>query len=354
MPARICYYENIRCGEAINLATIKDIARQAGVSIATVSRVINGNAGVGEAARENVRNAMREMNYYPNTVARSLKVESTMSLGVIIQDLSNAHLAAFCGGVEHVMSRKGYLPLVATTNNNPETEEKCLRLMLGRRVDALVVHSCGVNNALIAQASCQLPMVAVYRRIDDPDYRGDYVDHENQASSYALTRHLLDNGHRRIFIINGPQNISTGRERFEGFGRAMAEYGLPVTDEYPLRFDSDYTLQGGVEGCRKMLALPVMPTALIATNAETLLGALTYLRAAGIRIPDDLSVVSCASPPNASLFEVQITCAQQDPRTLGEKAGHLLLERLHAHTLPNREVIYPCPIEYGGSVRKIG
>lgn len=335
------------------MATIKDIAKRAGVSIATVSRVINKNEHVSESSKKAVLDAMESMHYYPNTIARSLKTEATMSIGMIIQDLSNTHLASFCNGVENIVSRKGYLSLIATTNNNAEIEEKYLRLMLERRVDALVVHGCGENNALIARISHQLPMVAAYRRINDPDYRGDYIDHENQFTSYTLTKHLLDNGHRRIFIINGPQNTSTGLERFQGFCRAMAEYGYPVDESYPYRYDSDYTRQGGIDGCRRMLSQNVLPTALIATNPETLLGALTYLRTRKVSIPEDLSVVSCADLPNASLYPVQVTCAQQDPFILGEKAGVLLLERLSASNVANREIIYPCPIEYGNSVLKI-
>lgn len=335
------------------MATIRDIAKSAGVSIATVSRVINHQPGVSVKSRNAVLSAMEQMQYYPNSVARSLKTEATMSIGMIIQDLSNAHLASFCNSVENVVSESGYLPLIATTNNNPDTEARYIELMLSRRIDALVVHSCGKNNCLIAQVSQHIPVVAVYRRINHSQYHGDYVDHENQFSSYALTKHLLKNGHRNIFIINGPQDTSTGAERYFGFRSAMNEYGITVGENYPYRYDSDYTRQGGMNGCKHMLECSPRPTALIATNPETLLGALIYLRSQNVRIPEDISVVSCSDLPNAGLYPISITCAHQDPRMLGSKAGSLLLERIREPQENNREVIFPCVIEYGNSVRKL-
>lgn len=335
------------------MATIKDIAAQVGVSIATVSRVINGSERVNPAIRDAVLQAMDQMNYYPNTIARSLKTESTMSIGMIIQDLSNHHLGLFCNCVEDIVAPAGYLPIIASTNNNPKMEEKFLRHMLERRVDALVVHSCGHHDSLIAHISKRIPTLSLYRRIDDLHYRGDHVDSDNEASVYSITKHLLENGHRKIFIINGPQNISTGTERFAGFCRAMREFGIRVEDDYPYRFDSDFMQTGGMEGCERMLACSERPTALVTTNVEVLIGALKCLEANGLSVPEDISVVSHAQPLNMGLFKVSVTSTAQDQVMLGQRAGQLLLERLKCATLPNREVIFPSLIQYGNSVRNL-
>ena len=335
------------------MATIKDIADKAGVSTATVSRVINGNDRVNPALRASILSAMEQMSYFPNTVARSLKTESTMSIGVVIQDLSNHHIAAFCNSLESVVSPAGYLPVIASTNNNPQLEEKFLRHMLERRVDALVVHSGGYNNKLIADISKRIPTVSLYRRVSDPRYRGDHVDNENYTSVYRITRHLLECGHRRIFIINGPQNISTGTERFEGFRSAMREFGIEVDERYPYRFDSNFMTSGGFEGCERLLGLAERPTALVATNPEILVGALSCLNLRGVRVPDDLSVVSFSRPMNMALFYIDITSSTEDPQLLGLRAGSLLLERLRAPDLPNREIIFPSPVGFGNSVKRL-
>lgn len=335
------------------MATIKDIAKRAGVSTATVSRVLNNSSVVSETARKAVSEAMREMQYYPNTIARSLKKETTMSIGVVIQDLSNTYLASFCNSLEGYVSQEGYLPLIASTNNNPELEEKYLRHMMQRHVDAMVIQNCGKNNDFIAEISHKIPTIAVYRRVMHENYCGDFIDDENSTALYMLTRHLLECGHRKIFIINGPQDISSGYERYCGFRRAMREYGIEVDKDYPYQYFSDYMRQGGMEGCKKLLEMRDRATALIATNGELLLGTLIYLRERKIAIPQDLSVVSYSLPVNLPIFPLRITSAIQNPATLGEKAASLLLERLKTAELPNREVIYPCRIEYGESVRRI-
>ena len=170
---------------------------------------------------------------------------------------------------------------------------------------------------------------------------------------FALTQYLLENGHRKIFIINGPQDISSGYERYRGFCKAMQQSGILVDDEYPYQYISDYTRQGGIDGCRKMLEMKDRATALIATNAEVLIGALIYLSKQQIKIPDDISVVSYSLPVNLPLFPIDITSATQNPSILGEKAAGLLLERVRSSKMQNREVIYPCLIHYGNSVRRI-
>ena len=335
------------------MPTIKDIAKLAGVSTATVSRVINNSDKVSEAARSAVLEAMQELQYYPNTIARSLKTEATMSIGIVIQDLSNTILASFCNSIENCVSQRGYLSLIASSNNCPEMEEKYLRHMVQRHIDALVIQSCGKNNEFIARISQTIPTVAAYRRLDNEDYKGDYIDDENGATMFALTQYLLENGHRKIFIINGPQDISSGYERYRGFCKAMQQSGILVDDEYPYQYISDYTRQGGIDGCRKMLEMKDRATALIATNAEVLIGALIYLSKQQIKIPDDISVVSYSLPVNLPLFPIDITSATQNPSILGEKAAGLLLERVRSSKMQNREVIYPCLIHYGNSVRRI-
>ncbi len=335
------------------MATIKDIAKHAGVSTATVSRVLNENARVAEPLKKAVYRAMRELNYYPNLIARSLKKEKTLTIGIIVLNISNAHLSSICYAVETILTEKDYLPLVCSTNNDPELERKYLHLMMSRKVDGIVIHSCGENSALIAQISQTIPTVAVLRRIEHPDYCGDFVDADSVTGTYMITKHLLEQGHRKIFIINGPLNVSAGYDRFFGFQRAMQEYNITVDAAYPYRCDTHFKKHESMQAVEQLLQMPDRATAVVTTNAETLLGVLSYCRIHDVRIPEDLSVVSYIKAVNDDLFYITCTCALGDYFSVGQRAGALILERIDNPQLPNREVIYPSAMLYGNSVKPL-
>lgn len=335
------------------MATIRDIASLANVSIATVSRVINSNEYVSDDLKKRVQSAMEELNYHPNSIARSLKTDSTMTIGIIILDLSNSSLSGLCHSVCNRLFADNYLPFVCSTDSNPETERKYIDLMLSRKVDGLIINSCCPDSPQITALSQQIPVVSVYRRIESVNYIGDFVDSDGIMGTYSLTKHLLASGHRDIFIINGPLSTSAGAERFQGFCRAMAEVGIKIDKTYPFQCETNYTRNAGIEAMRKISAMEKKPTAILTTNPETQLGVIHYCRENNIRIPEDISLVSYASASNEDLLYIQPTCAVQDPRSIGVRAADLILDRIACPTLPNREIIFPCPIIIGNTVKTL-
>lgn len=334
------------------MATILDVAKKANVSIATVSRVINKQDKVKPSTRAKVLEAIKSLNYSPNSVARSLKTETTMNIGIIIQDIANEHLANFCSGLSNVVTPHHYIPLIASTNNQAEVERDFLQSMMNRRVDGLVIHSCGSNNKLISEISKIIPTVALYRRVNSEAYAGDFIDNDNREPVYLLTKQLIEKGHRRIFIINGPLNVSTGYERFSGFIQAMGEIGITVDSDYPYQYESNFLYEGGIRGCENML-LKKGVTALVTTNAELLLGALTVLDSKALNIPSDYSVVSYAQPASIKLFKTPITCAEQNSYQLGQNAAEMLLSRIQDSRIPPREQLFPAPIMNGRSIAQV-
>lgn len=335
------------------MVTIRDIALHAGVSNATVSRVVNGKDKVSPKLQERVKHAMEELQYYPNSIARGLKIESTMTIGMIVLDLSNSQLANLSHSVCNRLYRANYLPLVCSTDSNPATESNYIKLLMSHKVDGIIINSCVGELSQIVHVSHLVPIVSVYRRIDHASFRGDFVDSDGISGSYAVTKLLLEQGHRNIFIINGPLYTSAGRDRFSGFCHAMLEYGIHVDASYPFQVETSYTRLDGMRAMEMIEQMSPRPTAIVTTNPETQIGVMHYCREHHIEIPNDYSLVSYASANDDDLFFIQPTCAVQDHRAIGIRAGELLLERIANPDLPNREVIFPSPVIYGNSVKSL-
>lgn len=335
------------------MITIKDVAQLAGVSIATVSRVINGSGAVSDELTLAVHNAMRDLHFQPNAVARSLKTESTMTIGVVVLDLSNNQLAHLCYSISNQLCRQNYLPLVCSSDSNADTEQRYVELLLSHKVDGMIINSCQPWQKRLAKISHSIPIVAVYRRINDPEFVGDFIDSDGTSGVYSLTRHLLDNGHRDIFIINGPLCTSAGADRYRGFCLAMEEAGVHIDERYPYQIETNYTRMDGIKAMERMMSLSKKPTAIVTTNPETQMGLLHYMKEHQIRIPDDFSLVCYASSGDTDLMYIRPTCIIQDHRVIGQRASELVLQRIENMNLPNREVIYPCAIQYGNTVKPI-
>ena len=261
---------------------IADVARAARVSSATVSRVVNGNYSVAATTKARVLRAIARLGYQPNAVARSLKVTRTKIIGFLVSDISNLHFTAMARAIEDRISAAGYNLIVCSTDGLRERELAYLRTLMGRRVDALIINKTGLNDPHIGDISRAIPIVLVDRRIRRTvSFRGDFVGSDNRRAAALLTGHLLELGHRRIGMINGPVTLSTGRERYAGFVQAMAGRGVDAGRGYPLRYDGDFNEGSGSKGAEALLSLHPGPTALIVMNNAMLLGALKRLRSPG-------------------------------------------------------------------------
>jgi len=331
--------------------TIRDIAKHAGVSIATVSRVINDNYYVSPEIKERVLKTIDELHYYPNSVARSLKNDSTNTIGFLVSDISNTYFTTMAKAVEDVVHKEGYNLIVCSTEDKKERELEYLKLLISKKIDGLILNTTGKNDSFIASLSERMPVVLVNRRINKGNFKGDFIDSDNIQGAYMLVNHLLSLGHRKIGVINGMLSVSTGYERFKGFVKAMAEVGIVVDEKYPYRYDGDFTLESGYQGAAKLMNVSDRPSAIVVMNNVMGLGALRYFKVNGMNVPNDISVAVYGNIDNIELMYVQPTFVTLNAWVIGNKAGEMILERIKNKGLGNREVIYVPQLIEGNSVK---
>lgn len=330
--------------------TIKDVAREANVSTATVSRVMNQNQFVDSEIRERVLEACNRLDFVPNSIARSLKVNTSYTIGFMVGDISNTNHIAVARAVEDVIQAKNYSLILCSTERDKERERKYLKLLMSKNIDALVLNTSGENIDLVLEMNRRIPMVLINRRIDAPGFVGDLVDSNNFLGCYQLTHQLLTIGHRKIYVVRGPSNLSNSRERYEGFTKAMAEFGILIDENYPYCYEGSFTLQSGIQAVDHLCSLADPPTAILSQNNMMTLGLLKGLRARNINVPEDVSIVSFHGIENIDLMSIRPTVAYVDNNAIGSRVGEAILERIADNTLPNREFIFETNIITGNSV----
>lgn len=330
-------------------ATLHDVARQAGVSIATVSRVLNKSYYVSEKIVEQVLQATHELGYYPNSIARSLKTHSTNTIGFVVSDISNTYHISIARAVEDVLKQRDYNLIVCSTENKQERELGYLQLLISK-VDGLILNSTGKNNDFIADLNRKIPMVLVNRRLELPNFIGDLADSNNRLGTYELTRRLLAFGHHKIYVIKGSPTLSNARERYSGFKQAMNEYGYDVPESYPFQFDGDFTLESGRQAIENMFTLSNKPTAVLALNNMMAIGALETLQTKHVRIPEQLSFANFDGIDHVELMSIRPALAYFDPSRIGTQVGKAILERIDDNTIANREFIFEPILSAGNSI----
>ena len=334
--------------------TIKDIAKAADVSIATVSRVINQSENVKPELAERVMSAVKKLNYSPNAVARSLKNSKTAVVAYLVSNISDPFFITIGRGLEAYIQNYGYNLMVCSIGHSKERERDYLRILQGKKVDGMIINTTGYNDDLISGLSRKIPVVLSNRRINDGNFIGDFVDQENVGDAYALTNQLLMNGHKRIALVNGPEHVSTAYERYRGFCSAMREADLTVDATYPYQYSNTFTTQTGYDGVRVLMSLPDPPTAFVFASSELAFGGMRYFVQKGIRVPQDVSFVCIGDLINRDLLYTQPTLSSVNLHGMGERMAELLLERIQAEAaIPNREVRFSSTILQGNSVRSI-
>ncbi len=323
------------------VVTIRDIAKAAGVSTATVSRVINGFGGVKPATVQKVREAIKEVHFIPNATARNLKTDTTHTVGFLISNISNSHFTSMAKVIDHTLQAEGYSIIVCSTDDDPAAERNYLRRLMGLHVDGIIMNTTGQNEELLAEVSQTMPIVLVDRSVSNATFVGDFVGSNGFEGVRGLTKHLIEYGHRDIAIITSNLRTSTGRERLAGFVAAMAEVGVTVDDRYPYLYNSQFfNVEGGVAGCKHLISLEKRPTAIVVANNDMAIGVYKYLHNRGIEVPKDISVASYGNISNGELFRAEPTCTTLNPAFIGEKAAKLLLSRILNPSAGNREVIF--------------
>ena len=331
--------------------TMKDIAQHAGVSVATVSRVINKDPSVKSQNVEKVMQAIKKYDFVPNSVARSLKCSRSKTIGFLVSDIANYHFVSMAKVIETAARKRGYDMLICSTDENKTQELGHLQRFLSNQVDGIILNTTNQNNEYIAQLSHQIPIVLIDRKISSPAFKGDFVGSDNYSSILQMTQYLLKIGHRRIGIINSELAVNTGEERMAGFVQAMELAGITIDKNYPYQHESPlFNFEGGYDGAQKLMALSPPPTALIVTNNMMALGALSYLKSQNIKIPEKISFFSYGNISNSELFFLDLSYAVLNPYSMGKRAAEFILSRIEHPEMSNREAIFESQLSIGNSI----
>lgn len=307
-------------------ATIVDVAKLANVSTATVSRVLHTDYPVKDQTRERVLEAVRKLDYEVDLTARSLKMDSTHLIGLIVPDISNAYFMNIASALERVLRKNKYVMLCLNSDESYRREQTLLHSLRQYKVDGLVVVSCCTRTGFSAQGiEAQIPCVLIDSECADGDVA--VVGTDERASMVALTEYLIRQGHRKIAILHGNLQQHTGYERRQGFLKAMEKHGLEVLPEFELV--ANFSREKAEAQVRKLLAgKKHLPDALICSSNLMAQGALSELRRQGVGIPEEISLVSYDPLCAPGLMEREITHMSDISEKIGRKAGELLLNRI--------------------------
>jgi LacI family transcriptional regulator len=321
------------------MPTIRDVARRAGVSPITVSRVINNDSYVSVETRRRVEQAIADLDYIPNSLGPSLRSKRTKTLALVLSNITNPFWTTVARGVEDTANKHGYHIIMGNTDESPAKQEEYLVFLLKKQVDGFLLVPASPRS-LDTLLKRRVPFVVMDRRV--PDAPMDTVYGDSVGGAYALIRHLLELGHKRIAVIAGPQQVSTASDRVEGYLRALDEAGLRHLQQV---YWGEYTLEAGFEFARQALLTSPRPTAIFATNNFIAIGVMRALKEARLRVPEDMSVVAFDDLPMAITIDPFFTVADQPAYEMGQQATELLLARL-AGDAPEgfQEIVLPAPV----------
>ncbi len=317
------------------MVKIKDVADAAGVSTATVSRVLANKPHVRQEVKARVMKVVQALNYRPNRVARSLRSRKSAIIGLIVSDIENPFFQQVSRAVEDTAHEQGYSVMLCNNDEDPEKEQRYLHLIRDENLAGVILSPTRQTADNFSTTSeLNLPMVVIDRRVSNAEVDNILID--NVQAAHSLTTHLLEHGYRRIGAIFG-MGSTTGRERREGFTRALREHDLqPSTDmvKYAHAREED-----GFNTTVKLLQLPEPPDAILTSNSLLAAGALRALRERNKAIPEEIAFASFDETTWAKLIVPALTVIEQPTYEIGRTATELLIRRIEDATRSNREVI---------------
>ena len=324
--------------------TMKRIAGELGVSITTVSKVLNNREDIGDETRARVLAKVAELGYQPNAVARSLTLRRTHTLGVVIPDLMHSFFVEIVAGLESVASRRGYGILLCSSSEDPEKERQELDMLRQRQVDGVVLGSANASgNTDLLQRLTTLGMgLVMIDRDDHPDVRCDRVLTDDEEVGRLATAHLIAQGRRTIGHITGT-SVAHARRRADGYRKALKAASIKGKVEWMVR--GGFKQADGYRGMTRLLALKPRVDAVFAANDPSAIGAMMAIWDAGLRVPEDIAVVGAGDIALGDMLRVPLTTISWSREELGKAAAKLLLDRVEAppsgKPAPPRRVVIP-------------
>lgn len=322
------------------MATIQDVAQHAGVSIATVSRVLNGTTYVNEEVAARVRTAVKELQYQPSRAAQALRANRSKIIGLLISDIQNPFFTALIRGVEDVANRNGYSLILCNSDENPRKEQQYIEVLCAERVAGAIVIPTSENPPKLRLFhEHEIPFISVDRRVKDRTTDAVLID--NVRGAYEAVTHLITNGYRRIGVITGPLITTTGHERLEGYRKALRE--AEIASDSTLERVDNFKDEGGRKCAHELLDLEPPVDALFTTNNLMTLGALEAIHERHLRIPEDIAIVGFDEMPWAALSGVSLTTVTQPVYELGSTAALRLFQRLQEPSAFTKQEIVLTP-----------
>lgn len=325
------------------MATIYEVSNLAGVSLATVSRVINNNARVSDKTRQKVEKAMSELGYRPNSIAQSLASNCSNSVGVLVSELNGAFFGQMMAGIEAELRAAGKHVIITPGHSEEAKEKEGIDFLISRNCDALIVHVEGVSDEyLIELSKGKTPIYFMSRIIPELEENCIYLD--NELGGYLATKALVDQGHKNIAYIGGPQFKPDSQNRLIGHKRALAQKNISFNNE--LYFEGDFKETGGKKGLKAFLHKKIPFTALVCANDEMASGAMTYAREHGFALPEDLSIIGFDNIIFSRHLYPKLTTINNPINEMGQMAAKLVLKNVYQQgNLPINHSFDPALIE---------
>ncbi|MFB9760012.1 catabolite control protein A [Ectobacillus funiculus] len=330
--------------------TIYDVAREANVSMATVSRVVNGNPNVKPTTRKKVLEAIDRLGYRPNAVARGLASKKTTTVGVIIPDISNIFYAELARGIEDIATMYKYNIILSNSDQNKEKEMHLLNTMLGKQVDGIVFMGENITKEHVEEFE-KSPVPIVLAASFDGENITPSVNIDYEQAAYDAIKHLLDKGHTRIGFVSGPYaEAALNHKKQLGYQKALAEAGIPYDEA--LVAEGDYTYDSGMEAYEKLAELESKPTAVFVSSDEMALGVIHAAQDQGVHIPSELEVIGFDNTRLATMVRPQLTTVVQPMYDIGAVAMRLLTKYMNKESVGDHNVILPHRIQFRNSTKE--
>lgn len=322
------------------MATIYDVAKRARVSTATVSAVLNGTAYVSPELTARVNEAVKELDYTINAIARGLQTRRTNMIGMLVPDIAEPVYSVMVKGVEAGLKAAGYSLLIASTHNKVEEQARYLRLLRSKQVDGMLnLLAFGDESELAELVASKRAIVFIARR---PTFDADCVLVDNVGATRQAVSYLLEKGRRRVGLVVGPRSLAVSQDRIQGWEQAHQEHGVPA--DQALIAEGDYTSESGEAAMETYLRLSEPPDAVFATGFLMMTGCLAVLRAKGMSVPDDVELMTWSDSPLLDVFDPPISTVQQPSFEMGVRAAELVLKRIDNPEADPEVIILPAEL----------
>ncbi len=304
------------------MSNIHDVAQCAGVSIATVSRVLQGSPKVSPKTRNRINEAIKELNYHPNKLAQNFRTQKTYNILIILPELGNTFYTEILAGIESVVNPQGYRILVVSSHGQPALEASLYSILEEKQVDGIITFSASLPAETMYQYANQYPVVIACRRIQEGNFSNIAID--NEKASFDITNYLLNLGHKRFCYLAGPSELPLYNDRLLGFRKALKKRNVAIDENLILRCES--TIQGGYDNVLKLLNRGARFSALVAGGDTLAIGAIRALNRFGRSVPSECAVVGFDDIELSSIFSPSLTTVRQPQREIGIRSAEQLLD----------------------------